>query len=100
MRLALIGLFIALAQTPAPPTTSGTTGTSGTSGTSGTTGTSGTSDAVRIDAIVTDARGRSVENLKPAEFELREDGMVQALTGVQLVHAPRLIAIYLDEYFV
>src|SRR5262252_288282 len=95
MRLALIGLVLALAQTPAPPTTS-----PGPTRTLGTTGTPGTSDSVRIDAIVTDARGRSVENLKPGEFELREDGTVQAITGVQLVHAPRLVAIYLDEYYV
>jgi Ca-activated chloride channel family protein len=88
MRLALIGLLIALAQAPAPPTTPAPTGTSG------------TSDLVRIDAIVTDARGRSVENLKPTDFELREDGTVQTLTGVQLVRGSRLVAIYLDEYFV
>src|SRR6516165_3653522 len=88
MRLAWIGLALALAQTPAPP------------GTPGTTGTSGTSDVVRIDAVVADARGRAVENLKPADFELREDGAVQPLTNVQLVRAPRLIGMYLDEYFV
>jgi VWFA-related protein len=103
MRLAWIGLALALAQTPAPTGTVGTAGTSGTPGTTGTSGTSGTSaslDVVRIDAIVTDARGRAVENLKPADFELREDGTAQPLTGVQLVHRPRLIAMYLDEYFV
>ena len=85
MRLAWIGMALALAQTPAPP---------------GTVGTSGTSDVVRIDAIVTDTRGRAVENLKPAEFELREDNTVQPLTSVQLIRSPRMIAMYLDEYFV
>ena len=89
MRLAWIGLALALAQAP-----------SGTPGTPGTIGTSGTSDSVRIDAIVADARGRSVENLRPADFELREDGTTQTLTNVQLVRGPRLVAIYLDEYFV
>jgi Ca-activated chloride channel family protein len=91
MRLAWIGLALALAQTSAPPPPTGT---------SGTVGTSGTSDVVRIDAVITDARGRAVENLKQADFELREDGAVQPLTGVQLVRGPRLIGMYLDEYFV
>ena len=57
--------------------------------------------AVRIDVVVRDAAGRAVETLKPADFELREDGTAQALTDVQLVHgSARLIGVYLDEYYV
>jgi VWFA-related protein len=91
MRLASFALLLVLAQTTAPIQTPGT---------SGTPGTTGTSDLVRIDAIVTDMRGRVVETLKPADFELREDSTPQPLVGVQLVHSPRLVGIYLDEYFV
>jgi VWFA-related protein len=62
------------------------------------------SDLVRIDVIATDARGRAVENLKAADFELREDGAMQALDEVRFVKAgaddARLFAIYLDDYYV
>src|SRR6202163_1748675 len=34
---------------------------------------------VRVDVIATDGRGRAVENLKLADFELREDGAPQAI---------------------
>ena len=79
MRLAPLALLMAVAQAAgAPPPT----------------------DLVRIDAIVSDARGRAVETLKPGDFELREDGTPQTLTSVQLVRNPRLVGIYLDEYFV
>ena len=65
---------------------------------------SASSDVVRIDVIATDARGRAVENLKAADFELREDGAVQALDEVRFVKAggdePRLFAVYLDDYYV
>ena len=85
-------------------------------------------DLVRIDVIATDARGRAVENLKAADFDLREDGVVQSIDDVRFVKvsvpgasaagpAPavasaaderasaagentRLIGIYLDEYYV
>jgi VWFA-related protein len=80
MRLASIALLTALAQAPAAPPPP--------------------ADLVRIDAIVTDSRGRHVETLKSADFELREDGTPQGIAGVQLVHNPRLVGIYLDEYFV
>ena len=33
---------------------------------------------VHIDVIATDARGRTVDDLKPADFELREEGTVQS----------------------
>jgi VWFA-related protein len=67
---------------------------------------------VRIDAVVSDARGRSVDDLKIGDFELREDGAVQTLESARLVKsggqaaasdsdAPgRLVAIYLDEYHI
>ncbi|HET9831951.1 MAG TPA: VWA domain-containing protein, partial [Vicinamibacterales bacterium] len=88
MRLASFAFLLSLAQTLVPV------------GNPGTAGTAGTSDLVRIDAIVTDTRGRVVETLKPADFELREDGAPQPLVGAPLVHNARLVGIYLDEYFV
>jgi len=57
---------------------------------------------VRITAIVTDKRGQPVRNLKPADFELLEDGQAQTLDGAQYVVPaevrPRTIAILLDEF--
>ena len=80
---------------------------------------------VRIDLAAFDARGRFVETLTAADFELREDGAPQAIDAVRLVRAgataatstssagaaddeqaearqpgARLFAIYLDEYHV
>lgn len=80
---------------------------------------------VRLDVFATDARGRTVEDLKLADFELREDGTSQALEDVRFVRDPesqdstppppiqsaadertaaadgaRLFAIFLDEYHV
>jgi VWFA-related protein len=57
---------------------------------------------VRIDAIAVDGRGRLVENLKPADFELREDDVVQPVESAQFVRpgGARRIAIFLDEYHV
>jgi VWFA-related protein len=82
---------------------------------------------VRVDVIASDARGRAVENLKPAEFELSEDGVPQTIDRVRFTKidgkAPvasdltpirsefdeqeqagrdgtRLVAILLDEYHV
>jgi VWFA-related protein len=61
-------------------------------------------DLVRIDVLATDARGRTVENLKAADFELREDGVVQKLDDVRFVKTgaddARRFAIYLDDYYV
>src|SRR5882724_4459692 len=65
---------------------------------------SASADVVSVDVIATDARGRAVENLKAADFELREDGAVQALEEVRFVKAgadqARLFAVYLDDYYV
>jgi VWFA-related protein len=65
------------------------------------------SNPVVIDVIATDAKGRAVENLKAADFVLREDAEVQALEQVRFVKAGaepgdsgRLFAIYLDDYYV
>lgn len=81
---------------------------------------------VTVDVTVTDARGRTVTDLKPGDFELREGNALLALESVRLVRvAPtaeveppariqsaaderlaagqeqaRLFAIFLDEYHV
>ncbi len=56
---------------------------------------------VTIDVIPIDARGRVLEDLKPADFELKEEGTAQALESVRLVRDDaRLLAIFLDEYHV
>src|SRR5439155_19351170 len=79
---------------------------------------------VHIDVFATDARGRSVEDLKSSDFELREEGSLQLLERAQFVRAvgsaaapivvrttaderdaamrpdTRLYAIFLDEYHV
>jgi len=39
---------------------------------------------VRIDVIVTDANGRAVSNLKPADFQLLENGTARPLSAVEL----------------
>ena len=80
---------------------------------------------VTIDLVATDARGRAVENLTAADFDLREQGVPLALESVRFVRAvaaaapppgpiqtaadehqaaapdaARLFAIFLDEYHV
>ncbi len=102
---ALIAAAVAAQQAPAPAFTPDTT--------------------VRIDIGAFDARGRFVETLTAADFELREDGAPQAIEAAKLVRAggttpvsaasrgtaeteqadalqpgTRLFAIYLDEYHV
>ena len=85
---------------------------------------SSTGHIVHLDVFATDARGRTVDDLKLADFELREDGTSQPLEAVRFVRdaespdaalAPiqsvederaaaaggaRLFAIFLDEYHV
>ncbi len=80
---------------------------------------------VRVDVIVTDGRGRTVDNLKPADFDVREDGAPQAIDAARFIKIDkadagavrpipiqsdvdeqteatrpntRLLAIFLDEY--
>jgi Ca-activated chloride channel family protein len=60
-----------------------------------------TAQTVRIDVIASDRRGRRLENLKPTDFEVREEGVVQALESARFVKEEgRLIAVFLDEYHV
>ncbi len=44
---------------------------------------------VRIDAVVTDAQGRPVLDLRPSDFELVENGVVRPLDAVDLHALPR-----------
>ena len=57
---------------------------------------------VRIDAIAFDGRGRLVEDLKPADFELREDEALRPIESAPFMRATgaRRFAIFLDEYHV
>jgi Ca-activated chloride channel family protein len=63
-----------------------------------------TPQVVRIDVIASDVRGRKLDNLKPADFEVRDGGVVQPLESVRFVKPTpddgRLIAVFLDEYHV
>jgi VWFA-related protein len=42
---------------------------------------------VRIDAVAMDARGRVVENLRPEDFEVLEDGVARPIESVRLVRS-------------
>jgi VWFA-related protein len=56
---------------------------------------------VQIDVSAINTRGQAVLDLKPGDFELREDGARQAVDRVRLVRdEPRLVAVFLDEYHV
>src|SRR5436190_11472650 len=44
---------------------------------------------VRVDVIASDARGRAVENLKPNEFEVTENGVRQTLDSVRFAKIDR-----------
>ena len=56
---------------------------------------------VSIDVVAADAKGRAVDTLKPADFEVRDAGAAQTLESARLVtNEGRLFAIYLDEYHV
>jgi VWFA-related protein len=65
---------------------------------------------VNIDVLVTDSGGRGVADLKASEFELREEGTAQTLEQVRFIRAagaaaaadeaPRVFAVFLDEYHV
>lgn len=45
-------------------------------------------DVVQVDAVVLDAQGRFVSDLRPEEFEVLEDGKPQQLATVQMVNIP------------
>jgi Ca-activated chloride channel homolog len=56
---------------------------------------------VQVDVTAINARGQAVLDLKPGDFELREEGAAQAVDRVRLVRdEPRLVAVFLDEYHV
>lgn len=59
---------------------------------------------VRIDVIAADARGRVVDNLRPADFIVRDEGVVQPVESAPFLRPTaddgRLIALFLDEYHV
>jgi VWFA-related protein len=42
------------------------------------------SPVVRINAVATDSRGRSILDLKASDFELQDDGVIQPLSSVEL----------------
>ena len=61
---------------------------------------------VRIGAVVTDAAGRPLADLKPSDFVLRSGGVVQAIETVEFRTPPasdqpgRAFALFLDEFHV
>src|SRR5262245_15933685 len=60
---------------------------------------------VTFDLIATDTRGRIVDDLKPADFDVREDATALTLESARRVQAEsadesRFFAIFLDEYHV
>ena len=56
---------------------------------------------IRIDVVVTDRHGRPVVDLRPAEFELLENGVPRRVADVRpRTKGPRLFALYLDEFHV
>ena len=46
-------------------------------------------DLVTTDAIVRDARGQFIADLKPGEMEVYEDGVKQAITSLTMIHGGR-----------
>ncbi len=47
---------------------------------------------IRIDAVVTDAKGQPILDLKPGDFELRENGVLRPLATVELRTVQRAAA--------
>jgi VWFA-related protein len=66
----------------------------------GTGGPANNVQTVRIDVLVSDAGGGAVKNLTPADFELLDEGVARPTTVSPAADAPRLVAIFLDEYHV
>jgi VWFA-related protein len=91
------------------------------------TNTSGAStELAKLDAVITDGKGRPLLNLKPDDLELREDGVIQPIQTLEFRALPgdrpdldqraiasardekeeaqrpdvRIIAVFLDEYHV
>src|SRR5215218_5837899 len=44
--------------------------------------------SIRINAVVTDRRGRPLVDLKPGDFQLDDNGITQALSSVELRKVP------------
>ena len=44
---------------------------------------------IRIDAVVTDAAGRAILDLRPTEFELLENGVARPIESIQLRTLPK-----------
>jgi VWFA-related protein len=65
---------------------------------------SAATQTVRIDVVASDARGRAIDTLTAADFDVRDDGIPQTLDAARFVRTSsddeRLIAIFLDEYHV
>lgn len=56
---------------------------------------------VSVPVFVTDARGASIPNLQPPDFEIRQAGAPQKIAGaVYRGRSPRRVAFFLDEYHV
>jgi VWFA-related protein len=78
-RLAALfsALAVACAQTPTPQASS--------TGSTNNTVIRIDVNLVQVDAVVTDSRGRRVTDLKPASFEILQDGKPQAITNFSYV---------------
>ncbi len=119
MRGLVLAVVVAVAAAPAP-------GAAARQNASGAPSDTPASRTVRVDVIAVDSRGRRVENLKPQDFDLREDGALQTIDTVRFVKTQpadaqyqagvvdslederteakrpntRLVGIFLDEYHV
>jgi VWFA-related protein len=52
---------------------------------------------IPIPVSVTDAAGRTVQNLKPADFELKVDGIIQEISEVSRSETPLRLALLFDN---
>jgi VWFA-related protein len=59
-----------------------------------------TARIVKMDAIVTDKRGRPIPNLQAADFALVENGVSQRILAVEPAGGERAVALLLDEFHV
>ena len=59
-----------------------------------------TARIVKMDAIVTDKRGRPIQNLQAADFALVENGVSQKILAVEPAGGERVVALLLDEFHV
>jgi len=58
-------------------------------------------EPVTLDVVVTDAKSRPVQDLRPADFELTDSGELRAVDTVRLQSGGnRIIGIFLDEFHV